>query len=190
MSFLALDFETTGLDHRRDRVVEIGALRFSRRAASPGARPSWMEEAALVALVDPDMAMPSGAFAIHGISDADLAGAPPFSALAPALLSLCGGAVIVAHNAPFDISFLRSELDRAGMDAPANPVLDTRLLAKAAFPRAGSYRLDSLVALLGLDRGCAHRALDDARACMGLLAACAAALPCRPLGLIRGTAHG
>jgi DNA polymerase-3 subunit epsilon len=177
LSFLALDFETTGLDHRRDRVVEIGAIRYSarREPPGPGGRLVFREEGAIAALVDPGMAMPAIALSIHGISDSDLAGAPRFATLAPALLALCGDSIIVAHNAPFDLAFLRSELERAGLPEPRNESLDTRVLAKAAFPRESSYRLGSLVASLGIEGGRAHRALDDARACMGILAAYAAA---------------
>ena len=170
-AFLALDFETTGLDCRRDRVVEIGALRFSARLEA--GRLEFREEGALSALVDPGMPMPAAARAVHGIADEDLRGAAPFAALAPALLALCDGTTIVAHNAPFDLSFLASELGRSGIAAPRNASLDTRLLAKAAFPRAGSYRLVELASLLGLERGRSHRALDDARTCMLLMRACA-----------------
>jgi len=174
-AFLALDFETTGLDCRRDRVVEIGALRF-RAVGGPGGATAFREEAAFAALVDPGMPMPYQARAIHGISDADLEGAPRFASLAPALLALAGDAIIVAHNAPFDISFLESELARAGLASPRNASLDTRRLAKEAFPLERSYRLGSLAERLGIEPGRAHRALDDARACMDLLAACASAL--------------
>lgn len=183
--FLALDFETTGLDHRLDRVVEIGALRFSLRLPADGGAPVLREEGALAALVSPGMKMPEAARAIHGISDEDLEGAPRFAELAPALLALCGDAVIVAHNAPFDISFLRSEIERAGLPFPAHPSLDTRMLAKAAFPGAGSYRLGSLASFLRIDTGHAHRALDDARTCMQLLVACAA-MPQRSIAVAAG----
>ena len=188
-TFLALDFETTGLDPARDRVVEIGALRFAAAWGEGG--PSFREEGALSALVDPGMPMPPAARGIHGISDEDLAGAPPFAAVAPALLALCEGAVIVAHNALFDLSFLRAELARAGLPLPRNAPLDTRNLARESFPGAGSYRLGALSAMLGIDGGRAHRALDDARTCMLLLAACARAGSARvSAGTPAGTARG
>ncbi len=198
-SYLALDFETTGLDPRRERVVEIGALRFRvaesdcPAAAGPlfaagcaerregygfgsrGAGPRLLltEEARLSALVNPGKPIPPETTAIHGIRNEDVANEPPFANLAFALTELAQGAVIVAHNAPFDLSFLEAELARAGLAAPANEVVDTRLLAKAAFPGLPSYRLVELAAALGLGHERAHRALDDARACAELFLAAA-----------------
>jgi DNA polymerase-3 subunit epsilon len=170
-SYLALDFETTGLDPKCERVVEIGAVRFRFREAD--ARPE--SPAALAALVDPGKPMPRLVQAIHGISDEDLIGAPSFVDLAPALLSLARGATILAHNAPFDLSFLAEELARSnlGADFGFPEVLDTRLLAKAAFPGRPSYSLMNLAAAFGLDSGAAHRALDDAKTCMELFILCA-----------------
>jgi DNA polymerase III epsilon subunit family exonuclease len=167
-AYLALDFETTGLDPSRERVVEIGAIRFV-----PGAEGRNAEGGALASLVNPGIRMPREVIAIHGITDADVADSPSFAEVAPALSALAAGAYIVAHNAPFDLSFLRAELARAGLAAPVNPVLDTRLLARAAFPGLSSYRLVDLAARFGIDTGRSHRALDDARTCMELLLICA-----------------
>jgi len=214
-TYLALDFETTGLDPARERVVEIGALRFrfvepcsqadlgplfaaafaedaacgceaereaadgggAFRGAGPGGpgaeRLTLGEEGSLSLLVNPGKPIPPVTTAIHGISDKDVEGEPAFAALAPALAELARGAVIIAHNAPFDLSFLRAELSRAGLPPAANEVLDTRIVAKAAFPGLPSYRLVDLAARLGIGHERAHRALDDARACAGLFLASA-----------------
>ncbi len=167
MNFLALDFETTGLDSAIGRVVEIGAIRFS--LGSEG----FIEEAALACLVDPGMPIPRQASAIHGISDGDVAGAPAFGEAARTLLALAAGATIVAHNARFDLSFLDAELGRLGLTRPESKVEDTVLLSRRAFPGRASYRLGAIAGALGIDTGSAHRALDDARTCMLLYAACA-----------------
>jgi DNA polymerase III subunit epsilon len=171
--YLALDFETTGLDPARDRVVEVGALRF--RSLGESAR-TYVEEGALASLVKPGIHIPAEVVAIHGIRDADVAFSGPFSDIAPLILALAEGATIVAHNAPFDLSFLKAELRRAGLPEAANPVLDSRLVAKAAFPGRPSYRLVDLAAFLGIDAGRSHRALDDARTCMELFLAAAKTL--------------
>jgi DNA polymerase III subunit epsilon len=168
---LALDFETTGLYPDRHRVIEVGALRFR---LGPDRRP--VEEGLLACLVDPGVPMPDDARAVHGISDADLAGAPAFEAVAPCLLAMAEGAVIVAHNAQFDISFLEAELGRLGLPRPPAKAADTVALARRAFPGRRSYRLGAIAAELGIGTGSAHRALDDARTCMLLFAACAARL--------------
>lgn len=166
MSYLALDFETTGLDSSIGRVVEIGAIRF--RLGPDG----LVEEACLACLVDPGMPIPYQATAIHGITDEDVAGAPRFEEVAPALLALVRGAVIVAHNARFDLSFLNAELSRAGMGRAEAESADTVSLSRRAFPGRSSYKLGTIAGALGIDTGSAHRALDDARTCMRLYEAC------------------
>jgi len=166
-AYLALDFETTGLYAAIHRVIEIGALRFRLGAAGEA-----IEEARLACLVDPGVAVPDDARAIHGISSSDLEGAPSFGAVASSLLALAEGAVIVAHNASFDLGFLDAELGRLGSSRPASRAVDTVALARRAFPGRRSYRLGAIAAELGIDTGAAHRALDDARTCMLLFAAC------------------
>ena len=166
MTFLALDFETTGLDSDIGRVVEIGAIRFCL------GKEGCDEEASLACLVDPGMPIPRQARAIHGISNEDVAGAPSFGEVAHSLLALAQGAVIVAHNVRFDLSFLDAELSRLGLTRPESAVLDTVALSRRAFPGRASYRLGAIASALGIDSGSAHRALDDARTCMRLYAAC------------------
>lgn len=168
---LALDFETTGLYPDRHRVIEVGAIRF--RLGSD-LRP--VEEGLFACLVDPGVPIPDDARAVHGISDEDLEGASAFGAVAPCLLAMAEGAVIVAHNAQFDISFLEAELGRLGLARPPAKAADTVALARRAFPGRRSYRLGAIAAELGIRTGSAHRALDDARTCMLLFAACAARL--------------
>jgi DNA polymerase III subunit epsilon len=179
VSFLALDFETTGLDCICGRVVEIGAIRFSIGPEGP------VEEASMACLVNPGMAIPWQAKAIHGISDEDVADAPSFSEVAPALLALAKGATIVAHNVGFDLSFLNAELARNGLSRALSPTADTVPLSRRAFPGRRSYRLGSIAAELGIDAGEAHRALDDARTCMRLYVACQARLESVPVSLNR-----
>jgi DNA polymerase III epsilon subunit family exonuclease len=166
LKYLALDFETTGLDSGTERVVEIGAIRFG---LGPGGAE---EEASLACLVDPGMPIPPRAISIHGITDEDVAGAHAFGDVAPSLLALAEGAMIVAHNVGFDLSFLDAELARLGRARALSESADTLALSRRAFPGRASYRLGSIAAALGIDAGSAHRALDDARTCMALYAAC------------------
>lgn len=165
--YLALDFETTGLDPARERVVEVGAIRFI-----PG-EAGVTEAGSLSSLVNPGIRIPRQVIAIHGITDEAVEGSPRFPEVGPVLQALASGAYIVAHNAPFDLAFLRAELARAGLASPLNPVIDTRILAKAAFPGLTSYKLVDLATRFGIDKGRSHRALDDARTCMELLLLCA-----------------
>ncbi|MFZ4615437.1 MAG: exonuclease domain-containing protein [Rectinemataceae bacterium] len=167
--FLAIDVETTGLDPRNCRVVEIGALLFE---------PSCWPKAGIVAgdtlpsslesLVDPGSPIPAVVTSIHGIGDRDVAGQPGFAELIPELDRLLGqgedAAIILAHNAPFDLGFLAREYAEAGRACPANRVIDSLTFARAAFPELPSHSLPRVVAFLGIPSGRSHRALDDARA--------------------------
>ncbi len=154
--FVAFDLETTGLEAQQDRVVEIGAVRFSRSGQVTG----QFEQ-----LVNPGRPMPPAAQAIHGISDADLAAAPPAREVLPRFLDFLGNARstgLVAHNASFDAAFLGSELRRAGYAHPEHRVFDTLALARCRRPELPSHRLDCLVTAFGLQSAPSHRALADA----------------------------
>jgi DNA polymerase III subunit epsilon len=157
---LVLDFETTGLHAARgDRVVEVAAIR----------REPDGTERVLQSLVQPGVPIPPDAQAIHGIRDADLIGAPGYAQIAPALDALLEGAVLVAHNLPFDKGFLLHEHRRHQLPPPpAQPELDTLALGRHALglPRCN---LASIAARVGLPHHGAHRALNDARTTLAVL---------------------
>lgn len=158
-AFVAFDFETTGLDGRNDRIVEIGALRFGPDG----------EGEAFQTLVDPGRPIPWGASRVNGITDAMVRGQGDLETALPRFLAFAGGAVLVAHNAPFDLGFLKAGLARLGLKAPANPTVDTCALARLALPGRPSYSLQNLARDFRVDPGSAHRALDDARVCARLV---------------------
>lgn len=173
VSFAVLDFETTGLDSRSDRICEIGALRLSETGA---------EAASLDLLVNPGLPIRPEASRVNGITDEMVRDARPVEEALPELLAFLGDSVIVAHNASFDLGFLKAAAERAGLPVPANLVADTRDLAREAFPGLPSYALQNLARSFGLSPGNAHRACDDARTCARLLALCAQAVPAAAAG--------
>jgi DNA polymerase-3 subunit epsilon len=149
--FAIFDVETTGLNPAYGhRVCEVACLRLR----------DGREVGQVEALVDPERRISPGAFAVNQITAEMLAGAPPFSKVAIPLLALMEGAVLVAHNAPFDLSFLAMELEIARLPPPEGPVVDTLTLARRIyrFPRNG---LQAIAAALGVEAGTAHRALGD-----------------------------
>jgi DNA polymerase-3 subunit epsilon len=149
-----LDFETTGLDPSRgDRVIEIGLLR-SRGDTI---------EVEYDRLVNPGRPVGYGAYRVNHISDDMLAGAPLFAEVADELLGLLNGTVVVAHNARFDLGFLKAELTLTQRPFPSVVVLDTVQLARSNVTSAG-YSLATLCAMYGIFQEDAHRALGDARA--------------------------
>lgn len=168
-SFSAIDFETTGLSAARDRIVEIGAVRFT---------PGKPELQRYERLVNPEMVMSEAVIAIHHITDAEVAEAPVFETLAGEFQAFLEGSILLAHHAAFDVAFYTCELRRAGIEPQSVLVLDTYHLARKIFPTAPSYKLGMLVAQFGIDmEGSAHRALPDALACARLFEVCLAALP-------------
>lgn len=149
---VAIDTETTGL-WWGERLVELGAVRF--RGERVIAR--WRT------LVDPCRSIPEGVSKIHGLSDADVAGAPRAREVLRKLLAFCDGAVLLAHNATFDRDILATELARAGMQAPEHlRVGCTWRLAKRSIAVAPRYGLAALATHLGFPSESPHRALADA----------------------------
>lgn len=152
VSLAFLDVETTGLrPHLGDRICEIAIL----RCEGPDVVDS------LQYLVDPQRPMGSGAYAVHGISDEMLRGALTFEAIVKDVLSLLDGAVLVGHNARFDLNFLASELLRLHRELPPLIALDTWRLARHCYRLAG-YGLGRLAQSLDIRIGGeAHRAMVD-----------------------------
>lgn len=149
--FAAIDTETTGFSPAQDRIVEIAAITF--RGGEVLARRSW--------LIHPGRDIPYWAERVHHISDAMVADQPSFEAVYPEFTAFVGDAVMLAHNARFDIAFISAEANRRGLPLPGNKVLDTLPLFRAWFPGAESYSLEGLAQFLeGGDTGF-HRAEDD-----------------------------
>jgi len=154
--FVALDLETTGLSPQYDRIVEIGAVKFV-----DGRVVSTFSE-----LVNPGIAMPPGATAINLITDEMLKGKPQLDTVLPRLLEFLEEAVLVAHNAPFDLGFLAAALRKQGKPILAHQYVDTQPMSRKAWPGRQNYKLQSLAQELGVKALDAHRAEDDARVCM------------------------
>ena len=118
---------------------------------------------------------------------------PSIQEALPAFLELLRQGIPVAHNAVFDVGFLVPDIDRAGIAVHDLPVLDTRGLARAAFPGRQGYSLERLARELGIVEpsagGFAHRALADAHTCMKLFGACARVLADRGLSSLEDLAR-
>jgi len=100
--FVAFDLETTGLDPKKERIVEVGGIRFDRKGIVVH----------FSALVNPGKPMPEEASRINGISDEMLTGKPSIAEVMPDFLRFIADSAIIAHNAPFDCSFINAELER------------------------------------------------------------------------------
>lgn len=146
--YIALDLETTGVDPHRDAIIEVGAVKFRGEQV--------LEE--FSGLVNPGRPLPAEIVALTGITDEELAGAPPLQAVLRGLDRFVGDRTVVGHSVDFDLGFLQ----RWSALAP-NRRLDTFKLATILAPDARRYSLGELAALLGFPPPVSHRALDDAR---------------------------
>lgn len=144
---VALDIETTGLDPKRESIIEIGAVRFNGRRVEE----EWHS------LVNPRRAVPSFITQLTGITNQMVAPAPPISDIAAELADFVGEAPIIGHNISFDLSFLRRHNLFTYNDA-----IDTYEMASVLLPNASRYGLGALSNLLTVPLPATHRALDDA----------------------------
>ena len=134
-TYVVADTETTGIDPKKDRVVQFALVRFAN--GRPRERFS--------ALVDPGIPIPATASAVHLLRDADVCGRPTLKEYVRDIVDFAGDSVIVAHNAPFDKQFLPMLLD---------PWICTLRLARRAWPDSPRHTNSVLRFHLGIDDHC------------------------------------
>lgn len=157
--YVAFDLETTGLNSLSDEIVEIGAV--------------LVENGQIIReysqLVNPGRSMPPDASAVNHITDDMLVHQPQIHQVLPAFLSFVGDDVLAAHNASFDLKFIAQACMREQFRIPVG-FFDTMSLARY-WPEAEDKKLVSLCDVAGVETVPSHRALDDARAVVGLISA-------------------
>jgi DNA polymerase-3 subunit epsilon len=147
-----VDLETTGATATVDRITEIGIVEVD----TDGTVREWQQ------LVNPGTRIPPFIEQLTGISNAMVADAPPFEAVAAETLRRLEGRLFIAHNARFDYGFLKNEFKRLDITFRA-PVLCTVKLSRNLFPEHKRHNLDSLIERHGLAANARHRALADAQ---------------------------
>jgi DNA polymerase III subunit epsilon len=154
LTVVVFDTETTGLSPASDEMVQIAAVRIVN-----GRR---VEGEVFDTLVDPGRAIPPHSTDVHGITDQMVRGAPAVADAARAFHGFARGAVLVAHNAPFDLEFLR-RTERATGLAFDHPVLDTVLMSAVVYGQLDEHTLDALAARLGIviPESARHTAIGD-----------------------------
>jgi DNA polymerase-3 subunit epsilon len=169
--FVVLDFETTGLDLRRDEIVSYGAVLVRAGRVAVDSR--------VYGLVRPTRTISRAAAAVHGLVAADLRQAPGLDEAAEVLADLLTDRVLVAHAAWIEFAFLRRALGSQGIRLDG-PVVDTAALSRAVGLTApgteSEPRLESLAAGLGLPVHTPHHALGDALTTAGVFLALATRL--------------
>ena len=155
IEYLVVDVETTGrAADESDRITEVAAV--------------VVRDGAIVdrfsSLIRPGRAIPPFIVRLTGITDAMVATAPPFSAVAPEVASRLAGRIFVAHNASFDWAFISAELARSSGVMPDNERLCTVRLARRLLSHLPRRNLDAVTHHYGVQIAARHRALGDAEA--------------------------
>jgi len=151
---IVIDTETTGLDRKVDRVVEIGCVEIDDLMPTGSTFHQY---------INPLHPVHREAFKVHGLNNEFLKTKPTFKRIANKFLRYIEGARLIAHNASFDIGMLNAELERLGIEPLKNEVVDTLALSKEKRPR-GKHTLDALCSAYNIDNSkrTKHGALLDA----------------------------
>lgn len=155
LCFVVFDTETTGLLPHKDEIVQIGAVRVVNGRIVEGEK--------LDMLVNPGMPIPPASTKVHKVSDRMVEGAPNIAEAGRTFHQFARDAVIVAHNAPFDMAFLRRHAKRMDVEWD-HPILDTVLLSAVLFGASDKHTLDALCERLEITipHELRHTALGDA----------------------------
>jgi DNA polymerase-3 subunit epsilon len=155
--FIVIDFETTGLSAEYDRIVEVAAIKYYDKEMVD----------VFHTLVNPKRKIPHESIKIHGITDSMVKGKPTIYDILPNLLSFIGDSTIVAHNARFDMSFLKNACIRHFKIKDyyiENKVFDTLKLSRKMFPDLQNHKLGTVARHIGVEIKKNHRSTDDALA--------------------------
>ncbi|MBL8787992.1 MAG: 3'-5' exonuclease [Deltaproteobacteria bacterium] len=149
-----IDVETTGLDPRVDRIIEIAVIHMQGGVVIDR----------YATLVNPEQDVPEEVQRLTGIEPAQLTNAPRFAEIAAEVRARLEGKVFVAYNLAFDRAFVHEELGRAGLDLPSRRYVDPLVFVRELHKSEGSKRLTAVAERLGIPLASAHRAADDAEA--------------------------
>ncbi|HEX3813212.1 MAG TPA: DEDD exonuclease domain-containing protein [Mycobacteriales bacterium] len=161
VTFVVFDLETTGTSPVASAITEIGAVKVRGGEVV----------AEFATLVDPGLGIPPFITVLTGITDSMVAQAPRIDSVLPSFLEFARDCVLVAHNAPFDLGFMKAACEAHGYPWPGFRSVDTAVLARRVLSRdeAPNCKLGTLAMVLGARTRPTHRALDDARATVDVL---------------------
>ncbi|MCR4436142.1 MAG: exonuclease domain-containing protein [Clostridiales bacterium] len=150
--FISIDLETTGLSPSKDKILEIAAIRYR----------NFEEADNFATLINPGIKIPEKITTINGITNEMVKDSPMIEDVLPKLFEYIGNSVLIAHNASFDLKFIKYNADNQGFDF-FNPFIDTLSLCCKLFPEFENHKLRTIVEELCLGTNEFHRAQADAR---------------------------
>ncbi|MGN0374237.1 MAG: exonuclease domain-containing protein, partial [Butyrivibrio sp.] len=160
-TYVVFDLETTGLSPVNDRIIEIGAVKIQNKKITDR----------FSVFVNPQIPIPFHIEQLTSINDKMVENAEPVETVLPRFLEFCNDAVLIAHNAGFDVSFIKEKAKTIlGIDFTCT-VIDTVALSRALLPQLGKFTLDHVAKALNVPGFHHHRAVDDANACADIFLA-------------------
>ena len=155
--FVVFDLETTGIGAKTNQIIEIGAVKVKEQKI--------LER--FSRFVNPDIPIPYNITQLTGIDDSMVKDADNIDKVLPEFLDFCGDAIMVAHNASFDIGFINQKAKERNIKTDFT-VIDTVSMSRALLPELKKYKLDTVAKALGVSLENHHRAVDDAEATAGI----------------------
>mgnify|MGYP002713111789 CR=1 FL=1 len=159
---IAFDTETSGKYPLESELCEIAAVKWQAGKV--------VDEYQV--LIKPSHKMSDEVIKIHNITNEMVENAPPVTEVIGSFYDFIQDSVLIAHHSPFDLGFLAIEFERVGLKMPSTPVLCSSIISRKAIPESSNHKLQTLVKLLKIKGGQAHRALDDARSALELALIC------------------
>ena len=150
-SFVVFDLETTGFSAAKNKIIEIGAVKVVNGSITER----------FSTFVNPKVPIPYEIEQLTHITDDMVLDAPMIHEILPQFMEFCQNAVMVAHNADFDMSFIRHNCDLLGLECEKT-VLDTVALARVLLPSLNRFKLNTIAKALNISLENHHRAVDDA----------------------------
>lgn len=158
-TYVVFDIETTGLSVINNKIIEIAGVKMK----------DGKEIGRYSTFIDPHEKIPYNIQQLTNITDDMVQGAPDITEALPEFVEFVGDAVLVAHNARFDMGFIQANLKNMGKPELTNPSLDTLELARLLFPSLKNHRLNTLADKFKVSLENHHRAIDDTIALMHIL---------------------
>ena len=162
LDYVVIDFETTGFNPYNDKIIQVAAVKYRNH--------ELVDQ--FVSYVNPERSIPDRITSLTGITNYRVSDAPTIEEVLPLFLAFLHTNVIVAHNASFDMRFLKSNVNMLGLPEPKNKVIDTVFLAKKYMKHAPNHKLETLKRMLGI-RLSSHNAFDDCITCAAVYQKCA-----------------
>lgn len=159
--YVVFDIETSGLNPHKDKIIEIGAIKYIDN--KPVDEFSY--------LIDPELNLSEIVTRVTGITDKDLKGQKKIDEVLPLFLNFIENLPIIGHNVRFDYDFIEANIKKLNLNHIKNKIIDTLFLSRITIYDSKNHKLETLKEYLKLDYN-SHRAVDDCKTCNALYQYC------------------